>query len=203
MADQINAELIYELKTGSQKAFETVFKKYYKLLCVEARGYFRNNHLIEEIVCDVFTKVWQNRAEITISASLREYLIKSVRNNCINYYRMQKVQEKLKHNLDENQKKAYALIDIGEDPLEYTISNELEKHLNEAIESLPERYKQAFKLSRFNDLTYEEIAVEMGISINGVKINIKKALEQLRKKMTDYLITWIIIPILFIWYFFL
>ena len=73
--------------------------------------------------------------------------------------------------------------------LEYTITKELQESLNNAIESLPERYQQAFKLSRFHDLTYEEIAKEMGISVNGVKINIKKALAHLRKKLTEYLIT--------------
>lgn len=187
MADLVDTELIRELKAGRPDAFDAIFKKYYKVLCYVAKGYFRDTYLIEEIVCDVFTKVWQNREELTINTSLKEYLTKAVRNNCINYYRSQKVQEKLKQEVDENQKKAYALFDIGQDPLEYTISNELEKRLNEAIESLPPRYKQAFKLSRYNDLTYEEIATEMGISINGVKINIKKALEHLRKVLSDYL----------------
>jgi len=199
MADHINTELVCGLKAGKQDAFDMIFKKYYKLLCYEARGYFKNNYLIEELVCDVFTKIWQNRADLTINTSLREYLTKAVRNNCINYYRSQKVQEKLKKDVDENQKRAYSLIDIGQDPLEYTITNELERHLNEAIESLPARYKQAFKLSRFEDMTYEEIAVEMGISVNGVKMNIKKALGNLREKLSDYLIfTTILISLSFI-----
>ncbi|HEY4787604.1 MAG TPA: RNA polymerase sigma-70 factor [Bacteroidales bacterium] len=195
MADIINDELIRELKSGNQHAFDTIFKKYYTFLCIEARGYFKNHQLTEEIVCDVFTKLWQNREYLDIELSLREYLIKAVHNNCISYYRMQKVQEKLKHEVDENQKKAYSLMDISENPLEYTIMNEFEKHINEAIESLPTRYKQAFKLSRFDQMTYEEIAVEMGISINGVKMNMKKALEFLREKLSDYLIS---IAIIFI-----
>jgi len=193
MADTINAELIRELKSGNQHAFDTIFKKYYTFLCIEAKGYFRNQHLIEEIACDVFTKLWQNRESLDIELSLREYLHKAVHNNCINYYRMQKVQEKLKQEVDENQKKAYSLVDIGQDPLEYTIMNEFEERVAEAIESLPPRYKQAFKLSRFNDLTYPEIAIEMGISIDGVKMNMKKALESLREKLSDYLITIILL----------
>jgi len=187
MADTINAELIQKLKLGNQNAFDTIFKKYYSFLCYEARGYFKNPHLIEEIVCDVFTKLWQNRESLDIKLSLREYLYKAVHNNCINYYRMQKVQEKLKQGVDENQKKAYSLIDIGQNPLEYTIMNEFEFHVNEAIKSLPPRYKQAFMLSRFEEKTYKEIAVEMGISVDGVKLYMKKALELLRKKLLDYL----------------
>jgi len=74
--------------------------------------------------------------------------------------------------------------------------NEFEKYVNDAIESLPPRYKQAFKLSRFNNMTYPEIALEMGISIDGVKMNMKKALESLREKLSDYLITIVILFIL-------
>jgi len=188
MGDSKDEDLIRELKLGKQIAFDTIFKKYYKTLCFEARGYFKNNFLVEEIVCDIFTRIWQNRDHLTITSSFREYLIKAVHNNCVDYYRMQKVQARLKQEVDENQKKAYALIDIGENPLEYTIVNELEMRLGEAIESLPERYRQAFMLSRFKNMTYEEIALEMGISINGVKINIKKALEHLRKKLADFLV---------------
>jgi len=189
-------DLVRELKKSNQASFDTIFRKYYKTLCFEARGYFKNNYLVEEIVCDVFTKIWQKRDDLTITASLREYLIRAVHNNCINYYRMQKVQAKLKQEVDENQKKGYPLIDIGENPLEYTIVNELESLLSEAIEALPDRYKQAFTLSRFKDMTYEEIAVEMDISINGVKMNIKKALEHLRKKLAEYLVILIITIIL-------
>jgi RNA polymerase sigma-70 factor (ECF subfamily) len=198
MGDNINNNLISELIAGNQSAFDEIFKKYYKLLCFEARGYFKNKYLVEEIVCDVFTKIWLTRNNLTITSSLREYLIKAVHNNCINYYRMQKVQEKLKQEVDENQKRACALIDIGQNPLEYTISNELEERLNEAIEALPERYKQAFKLSRFKDMTYEEIATEMNISVDGVKMDIKKALENLRKKLVEYLVTLLIISTIFL-----
>ena len=188
MVDDLDRDQIKELIAGNEKEFDLIFKKYYKLLCYVARGYFKNNYLVEEIVCDVFTKVWQKRNELPATTSLREYLIKSVHNNCIDYYRMQKVQDKLKQDVDENQKKSYALIDIGQNPLEYAIANELEKKINEAIEALPDRYKEAFKLSRFKNLSYEEISVEMGISVNGVKMNIKKALEHLRKKLAPNLI---------------
>jgi RNA polymerase sigma-70 factor (family 1) len=193
MGDTINAELIRDLKLGKQQAFDTIFKKYYTFLCIEAKGYFKNAHLVEEIVCDVFTKLWQNKASLDIEISLREYLHKAVHNNCINYYRMQKVQERLKQEVDEKQKRAFSLADIGQNPLEYTIMNEFEDRVKAAIELLPPRYKQAFKLSRFDNLTYEEIAEEMGISINGVKMNIKKALEFLREKLSDYLTTIIIL----------
>ncbi len=187
MNDDNYGILVRELKAGDQHAFDTIFKSFYKLLCREARGFFRNDHVVEEVVCDVFLKLWNNKSELVITGSLRDYLVKSVYNNCINYYRAQKVQEKLKTEVDEQQKRRYALMDLGQDPLEYIITNELEEKVNEAIETLPPRYREAFKLSRYSNMKYEEIAQEMGISVNGVKINIKKALEHLREKLDVYL----------------
>lgn len=186
--DYSDAELIGKLKKANTNAFDEIFRKYYNLLCYEARGYFKDNFLIEEIVSDVFTRIWQNREKLIITSSLKVYLVKAVHNTCIDYYRIQKNLEKISKDLEYKEKKAYTLMDIGQDPLEYTISNDLELRYREAVETLPDRYKQAFKLSRFEDLRYEEIAIEMGISVNGVKMNIKKALEHLRKKLQEYLI---------------
>src|SRR5512145_2957109 len=170
--DTSNQEIIRELKAGNHLVFEQIFKKYYTTLCFEARGYIGANHLVEEIVCDVFTKIWLNREAIQIKTSLREYLIKAVHNNCIDYYRHLKAQDKLKQGFGEKQEEWATLYDIGENPLDYIITQELEDQIAEAIETLPEQYKKTFKLSRFNDLTYDEIAVEMGISVNTVKTNI-------------------------------
>lgn len=187
MADINTQKLFHELKSGDLNAFDSMFKEYYAVLCREARGFFRNNDVAEEIVCDVFLKVWKKREELDVTGSLKDYLSKAVYNNCINYYRANKVQEKLKAGISEQLKERYALIDLGQDPLEYTITNDLEVEARKAIELLPPRYKEAFILSRRYNLPYDEIARVMGISTNGVKMNIKKALEQLREKLADYL----------------
>jgi RNA polymerase sigma-70 factor, ECF subfamily len=184
-------EIIYELKAGNRKIFEQIFRKYYPMLCYEARENFKADYLAEEIVCDVFTKIWENRDSLKIQTSLREYLVKSVYNRCIDYYRFQKTQEKLKLEIDETQKKII-LYDLGEDPLEYIITQELEDRIYSAIESLPVQYRKAFELSRFSDFTYDEIASEMGISVNSVKTNIKNALAKLREKLSDLFILFLL-----------
>jgi RNA polymerase sigma-70 factor, ECF subfamily len=178
-------EIIQELKKSNREAFEQVFREYYNMLCLEAKGYIHADHLVEEIVCDVFTKIWLNRERLLIKASLKNYLIKSVHNNCIDYYRHQKFQDKWNHKGKSETTESYTLADLGEDPLDYMISQELENRISAAIESLPEQYKRAFKLSRFNDLSYAEIATEMNISVNSVKTNIKKALVKLRETLKD------------------
>jgi RNA polymerase sigma-70 factor, ECF subfamily len=180
--------VIDELKSGNQRVFEEIFKKYYSLLCYEARGYIQSNDLIEEIVCDIFTRIWQNREKLTIRNSLREYLIKAVHNNCIDYYRQLKRQDNLKANFEAKEQLFYTLTDLGETPLDYILTQELEEKIQIAIESLPPQYKETFKLSRFHDLTYEEIATKMQISINSVKTNIKNALAILRKELNNFLL---------------
>ncbi|HEX2935070.1 MAG TPA: RNA polymerase sigma-70 factor [Bacteroidales bacterium] len=182
-----NEEIIRELKAGNHLVFEQVFKKYYATLCFEARGYLGVKHLVEEVVCDVFTRIWQNRDTLYIKTSLREYLIKAVHNTCIDYYRHLKAQDKLKEGFEQKQEIAITLKDIGENPLDYILTQELEQRINKAIELLPEQYKKTFTLSRFHDLTYDEIAAEMGISVNSVKTNIKNALSKLRASLGEFL----------------
>jgi RNA polymerase sigma-70 factor (ECF subfamily) len=179
-------DVISELQSGNRKVFEQVFKQYFQMLCFEAKGYIRADYLVEEIVCDVFTRLWMNRHKIKITISLREYLIKSVHNSCIDHYRHQKVQERLKAELGEAQKIYSTLADLDENPLDYIVTVELEERIEKAIDTLPGQYARAFKLSRFNDLSYEEIALEMDISINSVKTNIKNALAILRINLSGF-----------------
>jgi RNA polymerase sigma-70 factor, ECF subfamily len=181
-------DIIHGLKSGNRKIFEKVFKKYYTLLCFEARGYIKSDDLIEEIVCDVFTRVWQNRETLVIKTSLRDYLIKAVHNKSIDYYRQLKRQETFKASMEEKGQSLYTLMDLGETPLDYILTQELEERIHAVIESLPPQYKRAFKLSRNNELSYEEIATEMQISVNSVKTNIKNALAFLRIELNDLFI---------------
>lgn len=186
--DLLSNDSIRGLRAGDQKVFEQIFKKYYALLCYEARGYIKSYSLVEEIVCDVFTRIWQNRESLVITTSLRDYLVKSVHNNCIDYYRQLKRHEKLVAGSEESERIQYTLTDLGESPLDYILTQELELRINKVIESLPPQYKKAFKLSRFSDLTYLEIAEEMQISVNSVKTNIKNALSFIRKELSDLIL---------------
>lgn len=184
----ISAQVIVrELKAGNQIVFQQIFDAYYQLLCYEAMGYFRSELLVEEIVCDVFTRIWMNRGTLNITSSLREYLIKAVHNNCIDYYRIRKKQEKINLDMHSVREEFLSLADIGENPLDYILTKELEDRIADAINRLPEQYRKTFLLSRVHELTYEEIAVKMEISVNSVKTNIKNALAKLREELKAFL----------------
>ncbi|NWJ53097.1 MAG: RNA polymerase sigma-70 factor [Bacteroidetes bacterium] len=181
--DEINDAL----STGNSAIFEKVFKKYYVMLCYEANEYVKDSYLAEEIVDDVFCKIWENRSTIAIKTSFREYLIQSVHYKSISYLRKGKNEKDLVDWIEENKTERYNLISLGETPLDYIISEELEEKIDSAIDLLPDQYRKAFVLSRRESLKYEEIAEKMDISVNTVKLYIKKALSSLREDLKDYL----------------
>jgi RNA polymerase sigma-70 factor (ECF subfamily) len=184
--DNSSEYLLLGLKQGNKDVFEQIFKKYYTLLCIEARGYIRSYDLTEEIVCDIFTRLWQNRETLSITVSLRDYLIRALHNKCIDYLRRLQSKE-FKNTGIENSNHVFTLSDLGVSPLEYILTQELEEKIRCTIQMLPPQYKRAFQLSRIKGLSYEQIAREMNLSVNSVKTNIKNALAFLRKELKDFL----------------
>jgi RNA polymerase sigma-70 factor (ECF subfamily) len=139
--------------------------------------------VVEEIVGDVFMKYWNNKHDIVIRRSLKDYLFKSVRNACIDYLRTeQRYRRKISY-IDDNDIVCTTLADLSENPLDYLISAETEQRIMNAIHELPERYRQTFVLCRLDEMSYEETAQVMGITKNTVKSNLREALAILLKKI--------------------
>lgn len=168
--------------------FEQLFRQYYPILCRIAYGYVREHTIVEEVVNDVFMKYWNNRFNILIHKSLKDYLFKTTQNICIDYLRSNQKRRQRTSYIDEQEVVCTTLYDLGENPLDYIINHETGKRIMEAIEELPERYRLTFKLSRIDELNYDEIANIMSISKNTVKSNLRDALAILRKKLKDLII---------------
>lgn len=177
---------ILGLKDGNYKTFERLFKEYYVFLCYEARSYIAEKYIIEEVVGDVFRWLWENRETVVITTSVRAYLVRAVHNACLSYLR-QKQLECIE--LDGTIVERSTLCSLDESPLDYVLSKELIERVGKAVKELPPQYRKVFELSRYKNLTYTEISVEMGVSVNAVKLYQKKALAQLRQALKDYLPT--------------
>ena len=176
-------KILRELYKGNHKALEQLFQLYYVLLCYEARKYIPEKYIVEELVNDVFLRLWENRETLSITSSLRGYLIRSIHNACLSHLRKNQVQiAELSDDCTGN-----SLLSIGESPLDYILSKELIEQIDNAIAELPPQYKRVFLLSRYEDKTYMEIADELNISVNTVKLYLKKALSKLRDNLYEFM----------------
>lgn len=162
-----------------QEAFEELFFNFYPSLCVFAGRYIASATECEDVVQETFYKLWKNRKNIEITSSFRNFLITSVKNNCTDYIRKQSVRK--------NHLESKIILDTIDTPEEIYTINELEEILHSALNNLPPNVCRAFKLNRFENLTYTKIAEEMEVSQKTVESYISKALRMLRIELKDYL----------------
>ncbi len=180
-----NQQLINSIKQGDIAAFETLYKKYYIFLCLIAEHIVRNPSDAEEIVTDVFVKIWNIREKINITSSIKAYLVKAVHNTSINFLERNKISNKLTDSLNNSDYKFLAW--DSDYPLGQLYEKEIMNILEHGINALPDACQQIFILSRNENMKYIEIADKLGISINTVKTQMKIALARLRETLKDYM----------------
>lgn len=173
---------ISDLQAGNHKAYEMLFTQWYAPLCDYAYGIVYSTDEAEDIVQKMFCKLWDQRDKIDIHTSVKSYLYRIVHNDCLN--RM----KQLKNRDEHNQYLGFISNATVEDTSNQLIYNELKKKIEDAIDSLPPRCREVFKLSRYSYLSYAEIAEKLGISSHTVEKQISKALQVLRNNLQDYLL---------------
>ncbi len=143
----------------------------------------------EMAVDDVIYHLWEKRESLVISVSLRNYLMQAVRNRCLDQLRMEQHKKEVRFsNLPlENLDSRLFFLGNEEEPLGTLLQKELESEIEKAIKQIPADAYNVFRKSRFENKRNEEIAQELGISVNTVKYHIKKALAVLRKELAQYL----------------
>ena len=182
--------ILKQLRAGDEKVFREIYDRHYVLLCRFANQILNDAALSEEIVDDVIFYLWEHRKEVEITYSIRAYLMKAVRNRCLNELNSRARREELLFSsflLPENMDFLDTLFTETEHPLGMLLEQELEDELYRSIEELPAECRTVFKKSRFEQKKYEEIALELGISVNTVKYHIKQALAFLQKRLGNYL----------------
>jgi RNA polymerase sigma-70 factor (ECF subfamily) len=182
-SEDIDPDLVKVIKNNDEEFFKILFRLYYSRLCVYAATFVRVPDLAEEIVQETFIKLWENRAVINVEKSFRAYIFRSVHNNCINYLKNSEVMRRQSAQMREEilYHNEVALRHLSSAIIDDLISEELEKKLNNVLDAMPPQARKIFMLSRFDQLSYQEIADDMGISVNTVKTQMKRALAKLRK----------------------
>lgn len=180
-------ENIVAIKNGDERAFEHVFKLHYPSLCAYAYSFLKDKDESEELVQQTFYVFWAKRHKIEIKQSIKSYLFRSVQNASTNKLKQIKTREKYK---DYYKITAETYTNTASNNIQH---KQLEKRLNEVIDSLPEQCKNTFKLSRFDHMKYSEISEIMGISTKTVESHISKALKILRVELKEYLLVLLLI----------
>ncbi len=183
-----NDFLLSAVQRGDQKAFDTLFRRYYPMLCAYGQRFVELEDA-EEIVEDSLLWIWENRETLVIESSLNSYLFKMVYRRALN---------KIAH-IDATQRADTRFYEEMQEMLQdtdYYQIEELTKRIEDAVAALPESYREAFVMHRFRDMSYKEIAETLGVSPKTVDYRIQQALKQLRVDLKDYLP--LLIPILFL-----
>ncbi|MDR2980373.1 MAG: RNA polymerase sigma-70 factor [Bacteroidales bacterium] len=184
-----NLKEIEGLRNGDYKTFESMFTTWYKPLYLYAYSIIRDQENAEDIVQKMFCKLWDQSPKIEIHTSLKSYLYRIVHNDCLNWIKRRDTLA------EHHQYLSYA----GEKSTNSTESQlmlrDLEKQVETAIESLPPRCREVFKLSRFEHLSYLEISQKLNITPNTVETQIVKALRLLRTALKDFLmvLVWLLV----------
>ncbi|MEM6831331.1 MAG: RNA polymerase sigma-70 factor [Bacteroidota bacterium] len=168
-----------KIRAGDKSAFEYAFKKFYNPLFNLAKGLLHDDHLAEEQVQEVFIKLWEKKDDLKSGSALLPFLMVTTRNRCFNCIRNQKVVQKY---VTEKQKHYQDQV-LNEDLSEVT--EELIERMYEAVQTLPEKCKEVFQLSRFKGLSHKQIAEKLSISTKTIENHITKAMRILRKELNE------------------
>jgi RNA polymerase sigma-70 factor (ECF subfamily) len=172
-------DTIGRIKKGDAAQFELLFRSSYISLVRYAKTLIKDHDTSEEIVQDLFFRLWKDREKLNIESSLNGYLFRSVHNKCLHYVEHQKVVER------HAEEMSYRPVTDQESPSDILNYKELQAKIAGILEKLPERCGQIFYMSRFEGLKYTEIAEKLSVSVKTVESNMGKALKEFRKELTE------------------
>ena len=178
-------ELFDQVKAGDQKAYELMFSIYFARLNDFANHVIKDNIISQDIVLEVFLKIWENRSKIE-SLNLEAFLFRLVRNGCIDYIKHIKVVNNRMHEIEVTAKyeELYRIDFVGNEPY-ILIEQELKNKIEKTVQSLPNRCREVFILSRIDGLKNKEIAEKLNINIKNVERHLNRALQSFYKNFSE------------------
>ncbi len=157
--------------------FEKLFREHFSALCGFAVKYVRDLDEAKNLVHEAFIGIWEKFESLPVDTNYRAYLYTAVKNRSLNHLRDRKMHLSVESAQDQ----------AVEDASEKLMTRELEREILLAINSLPERCRIIFEMSRFEEMKYAEIAERLGLSVKTVEAQMSKALSILRKHLADFL----------------
>ena len=160
-------------KENNRAAVKKLFYEYYPILCSIIFQIIKDKEIAKDLAQDTFLKFWKKRQKINIHISLKGYLRKMAINEALEYLRAKK-------NSMYSNELNFDIIDYSENVEEWIVWNELDFNISAAINDLPARCGEIFKMNRYEGMTYKMIAQKLNISEKTVESHMGKALRRLR-----------------------
>ena len=174
-----DTDITWRIRNGDIGQFESLFRSSYVSLVRYAKTLIKDHDTAEEIVQDLFFRLWQDKEKLNIESSLNGYLFRSVHNKCLHYIEHNRVIER------HAEEMSYSQSESQESPSDILNYKELQEKIASILERLPERCGKIFTMSRFEGLKYSEIADKLSVSIKTVEANMGRALKEFRKELTQ------------------
>jgi len=179
-----DGELLGLVRNDSMEAFEELYNRYWKSLYSFAYKRVRSKEISEEIVQDFLANLWAGRKTLVIKTSFEGYIYTAVRNLVFNYI------------AKETRRKAYShfvqlfKMDTDNSTEETINTRDLQQNIEKGLNNLPEKCRSVFELSRRENKSNKEIALELGISEKTVESHLTKAIKRLRVTLNSAFFMW-------------
>lgn len=175
-------ELFERIGNDDKFAFTLIFTKYYRDLVHFSIRFTRNSDASEELVQEIFLKIWEDRRSIVLHTSVKSYLLKAVQNKSIDWLRHMRIANKYSFTLLDNPT-------LSDNETEtYVLHSDLETNLLRAMNKIPSEYSEVFRMSRLESFSYSEIAKQLNVSVRTIEVRMARALSLLRKELIDFLV---------------
>ncbi|GAA4780105.1 RNA polymerase sigma-70 factor [Olivibacter ginsenosidimutans] len=177
MNQSLDAQLLAQLKQGKAAAYDALFLKYYKMLCVHAYFYLAEEEEAKELVQQFFVAFWEKGMYHHLEGDIKGYLYQAIKHKCLNRLRKWENEQKLAERVRAET--------IAAEEEDREVVENLYYLLEQALHDLPMQRREALTMVYIQDKRYRDVAQEMGISINSLKTHLKLGLKNLRERLKN------------------
>lgn len=174
-----DSELVERMRDGDKAAFEAIFDRYYDLLHTFAKHILKDSFVAEDIIQNVFVKVWIRKERINSKLSLRSYLLVATRNELFDYMRLR--YNLLRRDINDT---LFDVPDTDTDAGEYLVHSERAGFIDAAMRSMPDKRREIFSMRYDRNMTNAEIARALNLSIRTVEKHVDLAIKQIRRTIS-------------------
>lgn len=182
------AALLLQLKRGDENALDVIYRKYWEGLFFYSYHLLKDKHACEDVIQDLFVRLWENREQLDVRLSLKAYLYASCRYALYKLIKKEQVREDI---FDAIYERLHTETAYGN--LEH---KELVQQINVIVNGLPPKCREVYELSRKENLSYKEIGERLGISVKTVENHINRALKELKQSLGGLVSTGLLVWLL-------